>query len=441
LILPVLKVKRTAVALTLGLILIFPDMSPAAEAPETEAATLPSRFSWAERGKKPTVRSQGALGTCWALTAAEALESALLPEQHLIFSADHLSLNNGFQITQEQGGDYSMIMSYFADGKGPVLEEEDPYGDGISPDGLARSATASDMVLLEGMSREQIQKTIYGYGSVQSSLCMDRERTDNPKRGFYNPETFGYYDPVTEELNHDILILGWDDDYLKENFKIAPMSDGAWICQNTWGEDFGEDGIFYVSYEDANLFRKGGIAYTGIQAGRTWDNCLEMDTLGWQARQGYGSEEAFFAGVFEADAAQKMTGLGFYTVGPDSRYEAYLVRDFAEPEDLSLPESDPDMIALGSGSLEYPGFHTVSLTASEEALSLTAGRRFAVMIHLATPGAEKPVAVEVKKDSFTSPVTLEGRESYISKDREKWDRTQDVYGTNVCLKVYTQDRS
>ena len=31
---------------------------------------VPDRFSWADLGKKPTVRSQGKLGTCWAISAA-----------------------------------------------------------------------------------------------------------------------------------------------------------------------------------------------------------------------------------------------------------------------------------------------------------------------------------------------------------------------------------
>lgn len=78
------------------------------------------------------VKSQGTLGTCWALTATSALEAALMPEEHLVFSADHLSMKNGFYITQNEGGDYQMAMAYLSGWYGPVLESEDPYGDEYS---------------------------------------------------------------------------------------------------------------------------------------------------------------------------------------------------------------------------------------------------------------------------------------------------------------------
>lgn len=396
---------------------------------------LPARFSWADYGKKPSVRSQGALGTCWALTAAEAMESALLPEKHLVFSADHISLKNGFSTCQNDGGDYSMIMSYLADDKGPVLESQDPYGDGYSPDGLLPCAYVPEMRLLSGMTRDQIRQMIYRFGPVQSSLSMDRARTDMPQRGLYNQATFGYYDPIVEKLDHDILILGWDDDYPGENFLIKPQSDGAWICQNSWGDDFGDQGIFYVSYEDRNLFRKGGIAYTDVKAGSRGESILKQDTLGWQGRQGYGRDTALFAGIFEAQSGQILNAAGFYAVGPSTTYQIFLRRNVKDPEDLSLKESWEN---LGGGFLENPGFYTILLNLKEP---VPGGERYAVIVQITSPGQDKPVAVEMKKDRYTASVSLKGRETYISPDGSRWERTQSVYQTNVCLKLYVTKQS
>ena len=402
---------------------------------------LPARFSWADHGKKPAVRSQGSLGTCWALAAAEALEASLRPGQEIEFSADHISMQNGFDAGQDDGGDYSMIMSYLADDKGPVTEEEDPYGDGISPEGLKPAARASEMRLLRGMSQEEIRSMIYRYGPVQSSLTMDRAHTDDPRRAYYNEKTSGYFDPMTEKLDHDILVLGWDDTYPKENFLIRPEEDGAWICQNTWGSGFGEDGIFYVSYEDRNLFRKGGIAYTDVQPAEAAKDrhVLEQDRLGWQARQGYGSPEAYFAGVFVSDLDQTIEAVGLYSVGNATTVSIFLVPDFESGKDLVLPKGDRTScgqrsIALATAYLETPGFYTVN---AERAVRLAAGEKFAVIVRIFSPGQDKPVAVEVKKDRYTQNVSTKGRESYISPDGHSWERTQDAYGTNVCMKIYT----
>ena len=78
-----------------------------------------------------------------------------------------------------------------------------------------------------------------------------------------------------------MLILGWDDTFSKENFVSQPGEDGAWICQNTWGEKFGDGGIFYVSYEDANIAR-GGVAYTKVEPADNYDRIYQTDVCGWQ---------------------------------------------------------------------------------------------------------------------------------------------------------------
>ena len=65
--------------------------------------TIPVKYDARAAGKQPAVKSQGSLGTCWAITVTSALEAALLPGEHLVFSADHMSLNNGFHITQNEG--------------------------------------------------------------------------------------------------------------------------------------------------------------------------------------------------------------------------------------------------------------------------------------------------------------------------------------------------
>lgn len=51
----------------------------------------------------------------------------------------------------------------------------------------------------------------------------------------------------TGSASHAISIIGWDDNFQASGWTSA----GAWIALNSWGNDWGYDGIFYISYNDA----------------------------------------------------------------------------------------------------------------------------------------------------------------------------------------------
>ena len=447
-----------------------PGTAPASDVPVP--VSLPAVYNLAEQGKKPTVRSQGNTGTCWAISSVSAIESDLLPEKKILLSADHMSLRSGFRVTQDDGGDYYMIMSYLADWKGPVLEEEDPYGDGISPEGLKAALHVQEIRMLGNMPRRVIKQMIMRYGAAQSSLCLNRKRTDTDEYHYYNAPASAYFDPLMEEVDHDILILGWDDTFSRDNFRIRPPSDGAWICQNTWGESFGEDGIFYVSYEDRNLLRKGGVVYSRIEEADNYDHVYENDTLGWQGRQGYEDYECWFAGAYTAQSDEELRAVGLYSTGPGTTCEVYVIPAFEGEKDLEnlaeragFPASDgsgmeeagiseeetgtersgpqkkkgrlpgADVLHAGSMTMDTAGYFTVDL---DRPALLRAGQQFAVAVWIRTEGETKPVAVEMVKDRYTEPVTLEGRQTWVSSDGKIWDNTQSIYQTNVCLKAYTK---
>lgn len=398
------------------------------QAGNSQVSALPERYCAADAGigKKPTVKSQGNVGTCWAIASTSALESAWLPEKETVFSADHMTQKNDFDISIDEGGDYYMIMSYLSGWKGPVLEKLDPYGDGYSPDGLPAAAHVQEMRLLAKLSMREVKDRIRRFGTVQSSLNLSRSMTAAGSP-WYRKDTAAYFVPLSKTLDHDVVVLGWDDSYPKENFATEPQRDGAWICQNSWGSDFGEDGIFYVSYDDANLFSHGGICYSRVDAPDNYKTILQNDSLGWQGRLGYGREEAYFACVFTAPTSSALAAVGFYTTGRDSIYRVGVIRGYEGPDSLEKAEFQ------AGGWIEDAGFTTIDF---ENAVPLDPGERFAVVVWIDTPGQERPVAVEMAKDKYTAGVTTEGRETYLSRDGSVWENTQEEFSANVCLKAY-----
>lgn len=81
------------------------------------------------------------------------------------------------------------------------------------------------------------------------------------------------------ETNHIITIIGWDDDYSRDNFNALnkPKSDGAWLIQNSWGTSYNDGGYFWVSYDDIVIEHHiaGVISVKDID----YDNIYQYDIL------------------------------------------------------------------------------------------------------------------------------------------------------------------
>ena len=418
-----MKQKYSAWFLTGLLLAALPSVAARAEISELLQG-LPSKYCSAEDGRRPVVKSQGGYGTCWALAATSALEASLLPKTHVIFSADHMALNNAFSVTLNDGGDYRMAMAYLAGWQGPVPEEADAYGDAYSPDGLLPAVHVQEMRLYEDASREKLKKAIQTYGAVQTSLYMSRATTaeDQP---YYNAYFSAYEYPTAEDPSHDVILVGWDDTVSRFLFRDIPEEDGAWVCQNSWGGSFGNDGLFYVSYADATIAGQA-IAYTRMEPTDNYDRIYQTDPCGWQGSLGYGKEMCWFANRYEAEEAELLAAVGFYATGTDTTYEIYFQPDGSN--------SREERTLLQAGSVQDAGYYTVDL---EKVIALSKGEAFYVMVKIRTPGSRFPVAAEYHSDAHTATVTTDGKYGYLSSDGESWIHTEKTFGANICLKAYT----
>lgn len=392
-----------------------------------EEQVLPRAYDYRTAGRAPEVKNQGSLGTCWAFASLMALESSLLPEQSFDFSEDHMSIRNSFQMDQNDGGDYTMSMAYLLSWQGPVLEEEDPYGDSWSPEGLSPALHLQEIQILPEKDYEAVKEAVYFTGGVQSSLytsMADGEESSD----YYNKETGAYCYTGDRRPNHDVVIIGWDDEYSRENFPVQPEGDGAFICANSWGGAFGEQGYFYVSYYDTNIGIHN-IVYSRADVGDHYDKIYQTDLCGWAGQLGYGKEDAFFANIYQAEEEEELWAAGFYATDEDTQYEVYVVNDAAGSADFGRRRS------VARGKLKHAGYYTIDFPRP---VSLKAGERFAVIVNIRTPGSIHPVAIEYNAPDKKTKVDISDGEGYISLRGTAWDRVETEQSCNVCLKAYTR---
>lgn len=391
---------------------------------------LPKRYDMRELGRVTPVRDQGLYGTCWAFASLAALETTLTPQENLVFSPDHMSLCNSFSLGQNEGGEYTMAIAYMASWQGPVYESDDPYGDGKTNPNLKARKHLEEAQILAPKDYVAIKEAIYKYGAVETSIYTQM-KTANSWSGYYNRERATYYYNQEATCNHDIIIVGWDDDFPKEYFTITPENDGAFICKNSWGTEFGEDGYFYVSYEDANIGTTN-VVYTKLGGADNFDHIYQSDLLGWRGQLGYEKEEAYFANVYRAGEDEELAAVSFYATDVDTTYQVYVVPEFEDEDSLN------DRKLVAEGSFEQAGYYTVRL---DDAVKLKDNQKFAVVVHIQTPGSVHPVAIEYNADSRTREFDITDGEGYISLYGNKWMSAEKNKDCNLCLKAFTNDRN
>ncbi len=394
------------------------------------ANALPTSYDLREKGRVSSVRNQGRYGTCWAFGALTAMESSLLPEEMHMFSVDHMSMSNSFNVTQYDGGEYTMGMAYLAAWQGPVYEKDDPYGDGKTDDTLTAVKHVQEMRIIPAKDLAAIKQAVFKYGGVQTSLYSSLQNPSSSSR-YYNSNTNGYCYIGTEKPNHEVVIIGWDDNYPKENFPVPLEGDGAFICQNSWGNDFGENGIFYVSYYDTNIGTHN-VVYTRIDDNDNYDNIYQSDLCGWVGKLGYDKESMYGANVYTASANETVVAASFYATAPDTEYKLYIVEEFEDEASFE------DKILVAEGILEDAGYYTIDF---DEEIPVAAGQKYAVVLYIYTPGSTHPMAIEYDSgDKFLDDVDLEDGEGYISYSGGQFINVKEKQECNLCIKAFTNNR-
>ncbi|WP_044565081.1 MG2 domain-containing protein [Anaerococcus provencensis] len=386
-----------------------------------------NKYDLRDEGKVTSVKDQGPNGSCWAFATYGSAESVLLPDERMDFSEKHMRNTHGFDWGPSEGGTRTVSSAYLARRSGPVLEKDDPYDifNGNSPENLpiAKELTrayffpdkrsAGDNDLLKRMIMEN--------GGIYSAVMGGDE--------YLNKKTMAHYYNGGQAPNHAITIVGWDDDYSRKNFKTQPQGDGAWICKNSWGSNWGtQGGYYYVSYYDKNIGTQNS-QYI-LKDLNPNEKIWQYDKLGMTSQVGLG-EESYYANVFGPVAEDTyLTNVGLWTSANNAEYEIYVNTNIDNNAGLS------DKTSIREGKMEFAGYEKVKV----EDTFIPKGSKFAVIVRMKTPGYKYPIPIERPIKGFSSKVTAEPGQSFVSKEGEKWtDLTDQIPNANVSLKAFTFD--
>ena len=407
---------------------------------------LPSHYDLREENLVSSIKDQTG-GTysdnCWAFAVYAALESYLLKNENIEYDfsennmKDAMYKNGSYGTEWNYGGNHIMAFAYLLRGSGPVNESQDPYDTSsiIPTEGLPISKYVTGFkyipLKLNYLDNDQIKYAIMEYGALYTSVDS----------GHFNKAAGTSYSNFPSVNRHAVAIVGWDDNYSASNFGMRPPGDGAWIIKNSWGENDGQNGFYYVSYYDSTFpgvtDQFAAIAISSVNNLTDYGHIYQHDPLGNSYESiGYNSNTAWFANQFKADSYDLLKSFGLYTFGSSTYMVNITVNGISK--------------LVQQGNLVGAGYHTVKLN---KLIEVVKGDIFKVTVKLTTPGSLFPIAIESKRSDFSTKVTAQLNQSFISPDGIHWyDIAKDTYvckfyedlnriklqQTNVCLKVYTE---
>ncbi len=421
----------------------------------------PASYDLRELGFVSPIRNQNPYGSCWTFGALASLESTSLKlmgkeldlsERYMMYFAyiDELDLpgfdnctSADFPWTANFGGDDYKATALLSRWTGAVLEEDAPYDDlGCIPTGFENDAIHLQQVLYLPMDQEtrypkaninNIKYALTNYGAVAVGVYADDAMAGySPSSDYYKPSTCAAYIPEDNPdnltvgwANHEVSIVGWDDNFASADFATQPPGNGAWIVRNSWGEGWGDNGYYYLSYYDALL--DTGAAYIGEEPDN-YRNIYQYDPLGWiisYSPVDQGDETAWFANVFTSQQTEVLKAVSFYAGGVNNTYEIYIY-DSIGGELIYGPQA---------GTINEPGYHTISLDVP---ILFEEGYDLAIAVKLTTPGYEYPIAIEFNISGYSDKASALPGQSYVSLDGQNWtDTTTIKTSLNVCLKVFS----
>jgi len=187
-------------------------------------------IDWVAAGKTTAIKNQAQCGSCWAFSATETIESAILiagstvepgaPQQIVDCDTNDQGCN---------GGDPAEAMQWVISQGGQDTESCYPY---TGTDGTCQTTCTPTNKISGTQSVSQSESAVYtALQGMPPSICCDASAWQNYNGGVLDGSQCG------DSVDHAIQLTGYN-----------PGQGGYWIVRNSWGASWGEQGFIWLQY-------------------------------------------------------------------------------------------------------------------------------------------------------------------------------------------------
>jgi len=436
---------------------------------------------------KLDIRVENQQGTteCWAFSSIKALETNIalskgtrelenFSERHMDYATTKTFLDGtnpiGFSRELGRGGLPVISYAYLTNGTGAIQESEMPFENNETKVNLSEinkkaDTAVTDFITLPTINKEYqkdengntisvtykdssgtlytpdtlaaarniIKEQLVVNGAVSSITAANQDKYYNVQNVF---EASNYNcNSSDERRDHAITIVGWDDNYSKNNFAegAKPSTDGAYIVLNSYGTETFDNGYLYISYED--YFIESEIYGVQTASKIDYDKIYQHDFYGGIFQIGTNEiSEGYYGTTFKRENMEYEENLNYVGVNLASYANLEI---YVNPNGTSM--NHEELVKVGETDTLSSGYHRININP----IKLNA-EEFAVVIKQTTNSDGFNFMIEAKVDGTAfENVTSDGR-SYYSSNGITWSKLSemaivgvDMDSADLCIKAFT----
>ncbi len=357
-------------------------------------ATTLSSFDGRTYNYITPIRDQYKRNICWAYAAVGAAEASILrngidqDETNQTLDLDEtitaynrhvrdgsqdpllLTTNDKYDYGRWNQGDSGAASAFSIMTQGYTLLDEHHFSTSEDVNKIKSALQQSKYYVKSYQSiysdKNSIKRAILQYGAVAFNYAGPSEIK------FYNPNA---------ESNHTSIIVGWDDTIEISEFKPKkPSSGGAWIIKNSWGSNTGENGYFYISYEQPI----GGLYSIEVAMQKDYQNIYHYDgnvTVNMAKKAGDAQAAIYEAKLSSPTKQEQLKAVMIYV--PEDNldvnvkiYKNLTVNPGNVNDKINNPEQGDPALSMNTKIMRN-GMHTIDL---QEPINLEQGEYFSIVI-------------------------------------------------------------